>query len=225
MKVDIYIRERSGGREIRIPLLPEQIKIKSGEAAFASYDIMNVGETAVPTGVGLSGYSWESEFPGKYRTDSSMMRGSWKDPASYHSILEDWKRNGTPLNLLVTGFPINKDVFIQEYTATATGAFGDIAYEISFLEDRNITMSKPSSTTSSTGSTTKRSSQKTTSYTIKKGDTLWAISQKHLGSGAKWETIYNANKAIIEQTAKKRGMNSSNHGWWIFPGVTLTIPQ
>lgn len=226
MNVDIYIKERNGSREIRVPILPEQIKIKSGEAAFASYDIMNKGEVVVPTGVGLSSYSWESEFPGKNRTDKSLMRGSWKDPASYHNILEDWKRKGTALNLLVTGFPINKDVYLKTYSFTAAGAFGDITYEVEFVENRNVAISNTSATKKSgTNSTQKRSSEKVTSYTIKSGDTLWAIAQKFLGSGAKWETIYNANKEIIEQTAKKRGLSSSNRGWWIFPGVKISIPQ
>lgn len=221
MVVDIYIKERSGSREIRIPLLPERIVCRSGEAAFATYDIINHGEVAVPTGVGLASYSWESEFPGKYRTDKSMMRGEWQDPATYHKIIEDWKKNGTPLNLLVTGFPINVDVYVKEYTAEPAGAFGDMEYEIVFLEERDITIKK----TSTGSNSTKRTSQKTTSYTIKKGDTLWDISHKFLGAGSKWETIYNANKEIIEQTAKKHGYSSSDHGWWIFPGVSLTIPQ
>ena len=49
--------------------------------------------------------------------------------------------------------------------------------------------------------------------------------QKYLGKGSQWQTIYNANKEIIEQTAKKYGKSSSNNGYWIFPGITLTIPQ
>ena len=31
-------------------------------------------------------------------------------------------------------------------------------------------------------------------------------------------------KDIIEETAKKRGMKSSDNGHWIFPGVKLSIP-
>ena len=40
MQVDIYISERSGSREIRIPWLPETIQYGIGEAIFASFTIL-----------------------------------------------------------------------------------------------------------------------------------------------------------------------------------------
>lgn len=224
MKVDIYIREQSGNREIRIPWLPEQIKFKSGGTTMATYDIADRGEVAVPTGSGLTAISWESEFPGKYRTDKSMLRGKWKEPKHYHNILQDWKAKGTPLHLLVVGYPINMDVYLEDYTGSAESGFGDIVYELSFIEDRNITVSttKVAEAKRQTKKTSTKNSKKT--YTIKSGDTLWAIARKHYGSGSKWQTIYKANKTIIEKTAKKRGKKSSSNGHWIYPGTILTIP-
>ena len=50
-------------------------------------------------------------------------------------------------------------------------------------------------------------------YTVKKGDCLWAIARKFYGSGAKYTTIYNANKGVI-------GGNPN----LIYPGQVLTIP-
>lgn len=55
-------------------------------------------------------------------------------------------------------------------------------------------------------STTKRT------YTVKKGDTLWAIAKKYYGSGAKYPTIVNANKNLIKDP------NLIHIGW------VLTIP-
>lgn len=64
-----------------------------------------------------------------------------------------------------------------------------------------------------------------TTYTVKKGDCLWNIAKKFYGNGAKWKAIYNANKNVIEQTAKKYGKKSSSNGHWIYPGTKLTIPK
>lgn len=221
MQVDIYIREKNGSRELRIPILPEEINYKSGDTEFVTYDIMNRGEVAVPTGVGLSGIGWSGEFPGEGRQNDPMIRGAWREPKYFHNTLEDWKSGEDALNILVVGYPFNFDVHLKTYSATAVGAFGDIHYEIEFQEARSIVIQ---STTSSTPEN-KRNTEETTSYTIKSGDTLWGISEQFLGSGAKWQTIYDANKDIIESTAKKYGYSSSNNGHWIFPGVKLSIPK
>lgn len=224
MKVDIYIRERKGSRKIRVPWLPETIDYASGGTTLATYDILNRGEVAVPSGSGLAKISWQSTFPGKNRSDTGMQRGRVKAPKYYHKILESWKTNGTPLNIMVTGYPINKDVILEDYSATPNGAFGDMDYEVSFIEDRDIVVSSKTPENPQPQEP-ERPAQKTTSYTIKKGDSLWAIAQQFLGSGAKNSEIYEANKTIIESTAQQYGKSSSENGWWIYPGVTIEIPQ
>lgn len=222
MQVDIYIRERNGNREIRVPWLPEKITFKSGGVTMASYEILDRGEVAVPTGMGLSEYSWDSLFPGENRRNSSMQRGEWQSPEHYHNILKDWMVNGTPLHILVVGYPINADVLLSDYNGALAGGFGDLEYSLSFIEDRDLTV------TSTEEPTPARQTDQNTSnsYTIRSGDTLWGIAAKanHYGDGTQWPKIYNANKDIIESTAKKHGFSSSNRGWWIFPGVTLKIP-
>lgn len=224
-KVDIYIREKNGNREIRIPILPEEIKFDTGEATFISFDIMNLGEVAVASGRKLSALSWESNFPGEDSPEVPNVRGSWASPETYHNILKDWKEKRTLLNVLITCSPINKDVYVETYAGSLTGAHGSIYYELSLLEHRKITIQ--TSTESSSSPSTDRETEKSSSYTIKKGDTLWDIAAmpKHYGNGAKWKLIYNANKDIIEKTAKKYGRKSSSNGHWIYPGVTLTIPD
>lgn len=222
MTVDIYISERNGNRSIRIPWLPEKLQYESGGTIRATFDIMNRGPVEVPTGSGLCKYSWESSFPGEYRNDKSLMRGDWQSPSVYHNIFEDWRKKGTPLRILVTGYPFNTDVILDDYSGNAEGAFGDIVYKISFIEDRDITIEV---TKEETPTKRQETQTQTTSYTIKKGDTLWAIANRFLGSGAKWGTIYDANKEIIESTAKKYGRRSSDNGHWIYPGVVLKIPK
>ena len=50
-------------------------------------------------------------------------------------------------------------------------------------------------------------------HTVEKGDTLWAISAKHLGNGAHYEKIFEANKPMLSHPDK------------IYPGQMLRIPQ
>ena len=50
-------------------------------------------------------------------------------------------------------------------------------------------------------------------YTIQDGDTLWAIAQKNLGDGNKYQEIVEANLEVIKDADK------------IYPGQTIRIPQ
>lgn len=49
-------------------------------------------------------------------------------------------------------------------------------------------------------------------HTVEKGDTLWAIATKHYGNGAKYNTIFEANKPMLKHPDK------------IYPGQVLRIP-
>lgn len=52
----------------------------------------------------------------------------------------------------------------------------------------------------------------TKTYTIKKGDTLWAIAKKYYGKGSEYPKIFNANKDKIKDPNK------------IYPGQVIKIP-
>lgn len=52
-----------------------------------------------------------------------------------------------------------------------------------------------------------------TTYTVSPGDTLWGISARFLGNGARWKEIYEANRDKIK---------SPN---LIYPGQTFVIPN
>ncbi|WP_095590186.1 peptidoglycan-binding protein LysM [Actibacterium ureilyticum] len=50
-------------------------------------------------------------------------------------------------------------------------------------------------------------------HTVEKGDTLWAISEKALGNGARYKEIFEANRPMLSDPDK------------IYPGQVLRIPQ
>ena len=50
-------------------------------------------------------------------------------------------------------------------------------------------------------------------HTVEKGDTLWAISQKSYGDGAKYKLIFEANRPMLSHPDK------------IYPGQVLRLPS
>lgn len=136
--------------------------------------------------------------PGRFQTSFTV---SLED----YDIVEDAKNHGRDVYVSIT---------LQQYKASCTKT---IQFKTDSKGSTTATVSQPSRDT--TGKKT------TTSYTVKRGDTLWNIAKKYLGSGAKWKAIYNANKSTIEAAAKKMGRASSSNGHWIYPGTVLVIPS
>jgi len=50
-------------------------------------------------------------------------------------------------------------------------------------------------------------------YEIQKGDTLWAVAKEHLGNGAKYTAIFEANREVIKDPDL------------IYPGQKIRIPR
>lgn len=226
MQIDIYIKEAEGSREIQIPWLPDKVRFISNGTRLIQYEILEVGNVNIPSGSNLGAFMWESYFPGEGHKDLPFLRGTWRNPKKIQSILAEWREYGTPLRIIMTGTPINHDVYLKDYNMDYESGYGDYKYDIEFERRRDIKIisTKVTTTKKTTPATTTTTTQSTgTTYTVKKGDTLWAIAKKYYGSGTKYTIIYEKNKTIIEQTARRYGKKSSNGGHWIYPGTILTI--
>lgn len=222
------------GKTIRLqlPALPEEITF-SGAARIVEYSILELGEIARPDGSEISEFSWEAMLPGSGRKNEPWIRGKWIDPKTIQTYFSVWKKYGVKLKLLITGTPINHYVYLQDYEVKYSGGYGDYQYSINFVNAEDITVSvtkkkKATTTTKKTSkakTTTNRATKtKSKTYTIKKGDTLWAIAVKYYKKGSQYTKIYNANKTVLDKAAKKYGFKNSNKGNRIWPGTKITIP-
>lgn len=227
---DIELIEKNSDRGFFVPWLPEKLEFSSGGISVASYDVMGRGPVEIPTGSGLREISWSSTFPGVNRPDLGLLRGgSVYPPRFYHTILEDWRRNGTVVTLALYAYPfINLDVVLVEYSGSATGGFGDWEYTLKFREKRELALKvitpKKEEGSADSSEEAKRDVPAETTYTIKNGDCLWSIAQKHLGSGLRWTELYDLNYDALEAEAQKYGRHFTRNYPIIYTGTTIKLP-
>ena len=207
---------------------------------YQEYSIIGMGRLSFPSGMDKEPIKWSGMFWGSSRRRISALNRRWQDPMTCINTLNNWQKNKTPLNLIISGGGVNRDVTIQEFDYKPTGGHGDFSYHITLYPYTELKIyttaelgiksstkkqtAKKKKTNRNNAKKTAAFKKKTKKYTIKYGDTLWGISRKYYGSGTKWTKIYNKNKSAIEKAAKKHGFRNSNGGNRIWPGTTLTIP-
>jgi len=97
------------------------------------------------------------------------------------------------------------------------GGHGDCYYSIRLVEAREMMIQvdapKATTTVAAAASATRPAPPAPKTYTVKSGDSLWAIAKQLLGDGSRWKEIYNANTGVI-------GSNPD----LIYPGQVFRIP-
>jgi LysM repeat protein len=210
--MDIFLTNIKTGEVFQFPVLPDKVSLKISSQT-RSYNLMTVGEVKIPYGTGLQEISFESFFPGASRKTQPFVR-VWKEPKSCFDWLFAAMKQSQELKLLVTGTPINLNVFIEDFPPDFQYGFGDYFYSITFKEQKHITVLTESQMQAKYSKSRPASAAKSKakSYTVKSGDCLWTIAQRYLGSGAKYMQIYNLNKNIIKNPRL------------IYPGQVLKLP-
>ncbi|MDU3526410.1 LysM peptidoglycan-binding domain-containing protein [Clostridium sp.] len=206
----------------RIPVNPEEVKTDNS-LSIEKYNILSLGQVAVPNYKELNKYTFETEFPYKVTSYVNYAK-DFKNSDFWIDLFENWMKNKTVVRFIASngiGKDINTLVLVSSMgVIEKAGEEGDRYISFELLEYRKF--DKKVSTVQSIGgskakvteSPTNTSNPKATSrtYTVVGGDTLWAIATRYYGSGAQYPKIYDANRNII-----------SNPNL-IYPGQKLVIP-
>lgn len=223
---------------VQLPVNPEDVTI-SGSANNSTSETVGQGEITDMKFPKLKELTISSFLPKRYNGELYINTGGeFEGPDFYIKFFESIKSAREPFRLIITDIDINMLVSIERFEYTYQYGTDDVDYELELKEYRehNIKVLKmKTSTTTTTKNTTRSNTQSNTKkvtggstssrpvekartkvYTVVKGDTLWKISQKFLGSGSRWKEIYtyNNNKSII-------GRNPN----LIKPGQKLSIPS
>lgn len=201
--------------KIRFPVLPEKFAVSFGNSN-TSVDISGLGEIVILQDRPAIEVSWESflpaaRFPG-------LQVDSITPPKQLLKTICEWKASDKPAHVILTGTDVNFYVAIQTIQPVEKGGDPEtIHYQIKLKEYREVqvrqvavnVVTQVATVSPQQTRTDNRVQEKT--YTVVKGDCLWNIAKKLLGSGSRYTEIYNLN------TDKIKNPNL------IYPGQVLRI--
>ncbi|HEX2927556.1 MAG TPA: LysM peptidoglycan-binding domain-containing protein [Ruminiclostridium sp.] len=173
---------------LQLPVPPEEYQITTGRTVNV-LDVNSLGEIALIGKNKLSEIEIKSFFP--LRQYSFCQYKGFPLPYECVKRISKWKDSGRPIRLVITGTNINLPCVIETFEYGEKDGSGDVYFTINLKEYRFI--QNPGS---SPASNTKRAAEKQTprKYTVKSGDTLWAIAKRFYGDGSKYPLLAQKNK-------------------------------
>lgn len=211
----------------RLPTNPEEISVSNNQA-IEKYNVLKLGQIAVPTYMELKEYSFECEFPHiQYSYVNVKKEEKFLTAKEYLDVFAKWREKKIPVRFLAGNVTwkgvlykdrINTLVLIEEMSISEkAGEEGDKYVSFKLVEYRDFNKTPYFELNKRTGKTEAGKAgavnpKKNGFYVVAKGDTLVDISRKLYGSEGKITDIVKANSGKIKNPAL------------IKPGWKLVVP-
>ncbi|WP_107571792.1 LysM peptidoglycan-binding domain-containing protein [Clostridioides difficile] len=202
---------------VQLPITPGKLEIKTTNKN-KTVDLINDGEVNILKTPGLSEISFEAEFT---HNKLPFYRGTFRDVQFFLSKLELLKTDCKPFQFIVSRelgnkvlFNTNIKVSLEEYAISEDAENGSdtkVAIKLKQYRDystKKLVLAPPKNETGrpNVKIEPKRvdsvNATNTKTYTVKAGDSLWAICQKQLGNGSLYKKVYELNKSMMDKANK-----------------------
>lgn len=183
-------------KDFRFPVVPNDFDFETSNIINSS-NITKLGEVGFYGGDNLSPLEISSFFPSK--NYSFCQYSDFPKPLECVAYIKKLMKDKRIPRLIYTDTDINIPVLIESFNYGRKDGTQDIYFTLKFKEYRKIEVPEISQSTSnnSTQNNQRPTDDKNTNtqqtHIVKKGDTLWDISQKYLGKGSLYNKIKEAN--------------------------------
>ena len=183
-------------KDFRFPVVPNDYDFETSNIINSS-NITKLGEVGFYGGDNLSPLEISSFFPSK--NYSFCQYSDFPKPLECVTYIKKLIKDKRIPRLIYTDTDINIPVLIESFNYGRKDGTQDIYFTLKFKEYRKIEVPEISQSTSnnSTQNNQRPTDDKNTNtqqtHIVKKGDTLWDISQKYLGKGSLYNKIKEAN--------------------------------
>ena len=210
--------------KIRFPVVPSAIGV-SRSNNIDTQSVLKLGEVPIFNGTSLKTIELTSFFPNQEYSFCDYV--GFMKPYEFSDKIQKWMYEGKPLRIIVTDSPTNMQCLIQQFDTVEQDGTRDLYFTLNLLEYRPIEVPNLSNNNQSNNSNNSQNisrpsenndssnSNQQKTHKVVKGDSLWAIAQKHYGKGSLYTKIKEANKTKYPSLAKNN---------IIYPNWELIIP-
>ena len=196
--------------KIRFPVVPSSIGVNRSNN-IDTQTVIKLGEVPIFNGTSLKTIELTSFFPNQEYSFCDYT--GFIKPYEFSEKIQKWMYEGKPLRIIVTDSPTNMQCLIQQFDTVEQDGTRDLYFTLNLLEYRPIEVPNLSNSNSNNNSnssqntgrpnkTDANSSSQQKKHKVVKGDSLWAIAQKHYGNGSLYPKIKEANKTKYPSLAK-----------------------
>ena len=116
-------------------------------------------------------------------------------PYEFVNKIEEIIDSLKPIQVIITGTPINMLCSIDNFTYGENDGSGDVYFTLDLKEYKNITIKETTSNETNKNTDLKARNSKSTpaNYKVIKGDSLYIISKKVYGTGERWKELQSKN--------------------------------
>lgn len=210
MKSEQLILSFEGRSEVLELPWPLQEHSISNEHNTYSFNTINQGEVLAIGKKKLKTMTINSTFPA--HEYPFLLTKSFPQPDECIAKINKWRLSNKPIRVVIVDTDINLAMAIEDFTygkENGDGS-GDVVFTLSLREYSylNVERSKKPDKTSGLKDrpNEKKDSGESKKHTVKQGDTLWDLADKHYGDGSKWKEIAKANN-VTDPRALQIGAN------------------
>lgn len=204
----IILKNTDTGQALTLPVTPKSYPMAAGRAV-ERLDMAQTGQVALPGLKSLFTGALEFELPAAPRP--YMTAGAAAEPQRYISLLTAWSREASVCRYIVTGTDINIPVLLGVLEYGESDGTNDVQCKLPLYEYRYLDEARTDKAAQSGGRPAEAPPQAAGSYTVAKGDSLWAICKRFYGDGS-----------LAYKLATANGIKNPN---LIYPGQVLTLPD
>lgn len=194
-----------GGRSdvLELPWPLQEHSLSSGHNTY-TFNTINQGEVLAIGRKKLKTMTINSTFPS--HPYPFLFTKDFPSPDECIAKINKWKLTNKPIRVIIIDTDINLAMAIEDFTYGKENmdGSGDVVFTLSLREYSylNVERSKVPDKTSGLKDRPdeRQKRQESLNHTVKQGDTLWDLADKHLGDGKKWKEIAKANNITDPRT-------------------------